>query len=264
MRLIFLGSAGCNTVPAFDCDCPNCAAARNDATLRRTRAGLAAIGSETVLVDADPDLAWQLERERIRRVDRIFLTHWHFDHVGGLGELADPAWIGRWPSIDVYVPSAVAHHFDQELAYFKPFLNVHPIRPGDCIQLPDALWEVVKTTHTEHSVGFVIRAARTAAYLVDGVVPPAPTVERLAGCDLLITEGTLDELDEPNAESFSVEQAATFWQSTGIPQCILTHLSCHSWRDGRLVEGWAQERRAAFARERPGLTLAYDGLRVPL
>jgi hypothetical protein len=94
------------------------------------------------------------------------------------------------------------------------------------------------TNHTEHSVGFVIRAARTAAYLVDGVVPRR----------------------QPSRAWW----AATFWQSTGIPQCILTHLSCHSWRDGRLVAGWAQERRAAFARERPGLTLACDGLRVPL
>ena len=36
---------------------------------------MALLGEETVIIDASPDLPYQLEREGIRTVDRIFLTH---------------------------------------------------------------------------------------------------------------------------------------------------------------------------------------------
>ena len=262
LEVVFLGSSGCIQVPAFFCDCATCRAARANEGLRRTRAGLAVLGSETVLIDAGPDLASQLEREQIRRVDRIFLTHWHGDHVGGLGDLGEPSTICAWPPIAVYVPSGDAHHFDQELAYLRPRLNVHPIEPGRRVELADGVWQVVKTNHTDHSVGFVVHAGRTFAYLVDGIVPPAETLERLAGCDLLIIEATMDELDEPHWKNFSVQQAVAFWQDTGIAQCILTHCSCHSWRGGKLVAGWTREQRGAFERDHPGLTFARDGMRI--
>ncbi len=264
LELVFLGSSGCIQVPAFFCSCPNCRAGRNDVALRRTRASLLVQGNESVLVDASPDLAAQLERERVERVDRIFLTHWHSDHVAGLAELGEPSSICGWPPIDLYVPAGVSHHFDQELAYLTPRLNVHGVVPGDTIALPDADWEVVKTNHTEHSVGFVVRAGRTFAYLVDGSVPPTSTLERLHGCDLLITEATMDELDAPDWKNFSVEQATGFWKRTGSPECVLTHCSCHSWRDGRLVAGWSEEQRMAFERAHSGLRFARDGMRVRL
>jgi len=115
-----------------------------------------------------------------------------------------------------------------ELAYLAPRLDVHKIAPGDVIELPDSTWEVVKTDHTDHSVGFIVHAARTWAYLVDGIVPPPETAERLPQCDLLILEATMDELDETHGKNFSVQQAVEFWQATGINECILPHYSRHS------------------------------------
>ena len=264
VELVFLGSSGCIQVPAFFCDCANCRAARDNPSLRHTRADLAVLGSETVLIDTGPDLASQLEREHIPRVDRIFLTHWHADHVAGLSELGEPSSICKWPKIDMHVPSEVADHFTGELAYLAPRLNVHRVNPGDRIKLPDGTWEVVKTNHTDHSVGYVVHAARTWAYLVDGIVPPPETVEHLEGCDLLIIEATMDELDEEHWKNFSIQQAVEFWRHTGIGECILTHCSHHSWRDKMLVAGWTELRRKNFEREYPGLRFAHDGMRIPL
>jgi len=97
----------------------------------------------------------------------------------------------------------------------KNWVNVHPIQPGDILNLPDATWEVVniKTTHNEHSVGFVVRCAHTFAYLVDGILPPPETVRRLEGCDILITEATMDHLDEDNWYNFSVSQAVDLMEA---------------------------------------------------
>jgi phosphoribosyl 1,2-cyclic phosphodiesterase len=39
----------------------------------------------SLLIDAGPDLEFQLDRESIKQIDRIFITHWHYDHVWGYG-----------------------------------------------------------------------------------------------------------------------------------------------------------------------------------
>ena len=94
-------------------------------------------------------------------------------------------------------------------------------------------------------------------------VPPAETVEKLNDLDLLIPEATLDELDEEWRE-VSLKKAVTFWRQTGIPRCILTHLSCHSWKEGSLIAGMSHSERSAYETSVPGLMIAYDGMRVKL
>ena len=261
-ELVFLGTGAGFLVPIFFCACDVCEAARRHPEHRRTRAAVALIGQETTLIDAGPDLEFQLERESIRQVDRIFITHWHYDHVWGLGALGGVGFASKSPPCVIYVPYQVVHHFEQSFAYLRNSINLHPVHPGDRIDLPDATWEVVQCNHTDHSVGYIIESTQTFAYLV-GSVPPADTVERLKGLDLLIPEATLDELDEEWRE-FSLPRAVEFWTKTGIPRCILTHLSCHSWKDGRLIAGMSHSERSTYESSVPGLTIAYDGMRVKL
>ncbi len=266
-ELLFLGSSGALQLPSFHCSCRVCEAARNNPTHRRTRASVAVIGKEIVLVDASPDIEFQLEREAIRRVDRIFITHWHFDHVWGLAALAEPSSLAKWPSIELYLPYQMADHFDQELSWMKDRFHLHPIKPGDRLELPDATWEVVKTTHTDHSVGFIIASSEKLAYLVDGVTPPPETMQRLKGLDLAILEATVDELlPKPGQKwvNFSLQQAVDCWKQIGAKQCILTHLSCHSYKAGALVAGLSYSERREYEARTPGLKFAYDGLRMTL
>jgi phosphoribosyl 1,2-cyclic phosphate phosphodiesterase len=263
-QLVFLGTSGCIRIPAFFCECANCSAARKNPDLRRTRASAALLGNEVTLIDPGPDLEEQLAREKIVKIDRIFITHWHFDHIAGIGALGEIASICRWPPVDVYVPREVACHFDEELAYMKARLKVHSIAPGDFFELPDGTWRVVKTEHTEHSVGFVVKCARSFAYLVDGVMPPSETLQELSDCDILIVEATMDTLDEAHWKNFSVRQAIDFWKSTGIPECFLTHLSCHGWQKKSLVTGMSPDERRALEDKHAGLVFAFDGMRFAM
>ena len=195
----------------------------------------------------------------------VLNTHWHFDHVWGLGLLGDAASHVSWPPIELYLPHEVTYHFDQELAYMKSRVNLHPIGPGDRFELPDATWEVVKTTHNEHSVGFIVEASQRFAYLVDGVTPPVQTLERLkkTNLDFVILEATMDELDEQWG-NFTVEQAVDCWQQIGTERCILTHLTCHSWKNHQLIAGLSYKERLAYEAKTPGLKFAYDGMMVIL
>jgi len=264
LRMVFLGTSGAIQVPAFHCVCSVCQAARANPQHHRTRASLALIGHETSIIDASPDIELQLEREGIRQVNRVFITHWHFDHVWGLGLLGDAASHVSWPPIDIYLPHELIYHFDQELAYIKSQVNIHPIEPGDRFELPDATWEVVKTTHTEHSVGFIVESSQRFAYLVDCAIPPVQTMERLKKMDLdfVILEATWDELDE---QWWNVEQAVACWQQQiGTERCILTHLTCHSWKNQQLIAGFSYKERLAYEAKTPGLKFAYDGMTVIL
>ena len=265
--LLFLGSSAAIQLPSFHCSCRVCQAARNNPKQRRTRASIMVIAQEVVLVDASPDLEFQLEREAIRQIDRIFLTHWHFDHVWGLAALTEPSRIAEWPRIEVYLPSQVAYHFDQELAHMKERVHVHSIRPGDKFELPDATWEVVKTTHTPHSVGFIVESAQRFAYLVDGVMPPPETLARLKDLDFVILEATVDELLPKEGErwlNFSLQEAIDCWKRIGTEKCILTHVSCHSWKKGKLVAGLSESERIKVEAQNPGLRFAFDGMRLKL
>jgi phosphoribosyl 1,2-cyclic phosphate phosphodiesterase len=266
LKLVFLGTSAAIQVPSFHCTCAVCEATRRNPGQRRTRASLALLGQETTLIDAGPDLELQLEREGIRRVDRIFITHWHFDHIAGLAALAEPASHTPCPPIELYLPRQVAYHFDQELAYMRPQVNLHPIEPGDRWELPDATWEVVKTTHNEHSVGYIVGAAQKFAYLVDGVTPPPATLARLTDLDFVILEASVDELDELEDvwKNFSLEGAVACWRRIGAEKCILTHWSGHSWQNKRLLAGLSDAERRAYEAATPGLTFAYDGMTLTL
>ncbi len=262
-EIVFLGTGAAITVPAFFCTCSTCEEARKNPGLRRTRSSLALLGEETTIIDVGPDIEHQLEREGIRSVDNILVTHWHYDHFWGLPGFFEAVNISKWGQIHLYGPVDVIGRFERDYEGMKEWFELHTVGPGDRFQLEDATWEVVKTTHTEYSVGYIVETETKFAYLVDGVVPPPETIDRLEGLDLLIVESTMDSLDI-EWYNFKLDDAVKFWKETGIPKCILTHLSCHGWKDGQLIAGLTPAEREDYATRHPDLEFAYDGLRVQM
>ncbi len=262
-EIIFLGSGGPFTLPQFFCNCRICNAARENPSLNRTRASIAIVGDEVTLIDAGPDMEMQLEREGIDKIDNIFITHWHYDHIAGLGAIGYPQAICGWNPIDVYLPESLVIHFTQVLSFLDDHVRLHPISPGAVINLPDANWEVVKTNHTEESVGFLIESGVRFAYLVDTALPPDETTKKMSNIDLLILDAMFDSIDT-KWRHFTVYDAIEYWKSSGAKECILTHLSCHRWEDRKWIAGYTSDERTNIERENPGLSFAYDGMRVSL
>lgn len=274
--MIFIGSSGGIQVPSFHCTCQTCEEARINPELRRTRASVVLSGHESILIDATPDVEFQLERERIRFIDRIFLTHWHYDHCFGLGAFPELGTHGTWKKkiIDLYLPKQDVDYLENKgFAWAKHRYNIHPIMPGDVIKLPDVVFEVVKTNHSADSVGYIITTSqKTFAYLVDGITPPETTLDRLKQIELdfIILEGTVDELILPKGttieqwKNFSITEAVAFWKTLNVLKCILTHASFHRWKINKLLAGLTPKERKAFEKENPGLLFAYDGLRIEL
>jgi len=101
MEITVLGTASIGGVPEWDCTCTNCAAARKNPELRRTRSSIAVTldSHHYILFDAGHDLKTQLESNKIiplpetagetyreSRLDSVFLTHGHADHTVGVAE----------------------------------------------------------------------------------------------------------------------------------------------------------------------------------
>jgi len=142
LELVFLGTSAAIQVPSFHCTCEICETSRQTPEHHRTRASAVLLGKETVLIDAGPDMEFQLEREAIRRLDRIFITHWHYDHFGGILHLM---FAGRLPNarrIPVYMNRFCEKNFENfsDNLYmedvpprYRPFICVELIESGSVV-----------------------------------------------------------------------------------------------------------------------------------
>src|ERR1019366_755162 len=91
-QLTFLGTGTSMGVPTLGCDCPVCTSA--DPRDRRLRPSVLLRWREpeqarerVVVIDTGPDFREQALRNGLTRVDAVFYTHSHADHILGLDDL---------------------------------------------------------------------------------------------------------------------------------------------------------------------------------
>ncbi len=106
VRIKVLGTAAGGGVPQWNCDCPNCAAARSGRLPRRQVASIAVTGDgeRWVLVNAGCDLSAQLAataalwpaRNRSSPIAALLLTDANIDHTAGLLEFRQAKAFSIW------------------------------------------------------------------------------------------------------------------------------------------------------------------------
>jgi hypothetical protein len=102
VELTFLGTGTSFGVPVVGCDCAVCSSRRSPGPEDPPR-GPGPPGRGTLLVDTPPELRLQLLRGGVDRVDAVWFTHGHADHVHGIDDLRIFSLRGR-RSVPVYVP----------------------------------------------------------------------------------------------------------------------------------------------------------------
>ncbi len=150
---------------------------------------------DDMLIDAGTGVG-DLTLDELARIDRIFLSHSHLDHVLSVGLLADSVvrrrMAQRRPPIGVHaLPATIdalrAHVFNgviwpdfsrlPDLAH--PVLEFVPIAVGQVLDFEGCSIEVLPALHTVPAVGFALRDSRVAeagSWVFSGDTGPNPAL----------------------------------------------------------------------------------------
>lgn len=267
MRLIILGSGTSNGVPAIGCGCPVCRS--TDYRDRRMRASLYIMGDggERLVIDTGPEFRLQALRANITRLDAVFLTHPHADHLHGLDDIRSLTWERPIP---VYGNHCTIEELKERFSYI--FKQTQP-GGGKPRILPEATagdLHIGRLTITpipiKHGVldilGWKLTEQGTpgaAVYLTDASALPAPSRSLISRPEILII-GALRA--EPHPTHFSFDEALETAAEIQARRVYVTHLA-HNNSHTAIEEycvNFQEKRRLTGVFMGP----AYDGLELEL
>jgi len=252
LQITFLGTGTSHGVPMIGCDCETCRSA--DPRDRRSRPSIYIRTDDdaALLVDAGPDLRMQALTHGVRRVDAIFFTHGHADHVVGLDDVRRFNAIQRQP-IPCYGDALTIWDISRMFAYVfdsatqkgggLPRLELFTVVGPFCVGRQEIV--PVPVLHGARRI-FGLRLGRFA-YLTDCNHIPDTSWPLLEDLDVLV----LDALREkPHATHFTLDEAVEAARRAGARRTYFTHMA-HDLRH-----------EPVCARLPRGMELAYDGLRL--
>ncbi|HTJ29245.1 MAG TPA: MBL fold metallo-hydrolase [Acidobacteriaceae bacterium] len=264
--LTFLGTGTSMGVPSLACSCAVCTSA--DARDKRLRPSIllrwpASSGRErrvpserVVVIDTGPDFRTQALRENLQRVDAVFYTHSHADHILGMDDLRPLSFATHRESgpIPLYVTPETRRVLERIYAYtFSPDskyphrarVELQDIHDGSAV-VDNLRFLPVPVLHGELPItGY--RFGNTA-YLTDVSTIPESSFALLEGLETLIVSALRHV---PHPSHATVKQAVAWGERIGAKQTWFTHISHDLGHE------------ATNAMLPDGMALAYDGLTIP-
>ncbi len=260
MELIFLGTGAGNGVPLFYCDCTACKEAKENPAFSRMRSAILIKGpEENTLIDTPPDIRSQLLRQNISDVERVFLTHDHYDHFGGMGDLHYYVFLKRKKPLDVYLHKEVTSIFTDAFGFMTESVNLIPLSIFQDYTFKDLTITPIKANHGVNGLGFIIKSKLKIAYLPDTYYVPEETRKYLHDVDILIADSTFFEESLFKKRShMTVDEAIDLGQQIGAKTTYLTHLSMHFTKT--ITSKFLEE----YIKQKGNVKVAYDGLTLQI
>ena len=259
--LTFLGTGTSMGVPTLGCGCAVCTS--SDPRDRRLRPSLLLRWREqgggrerVVVIDTGPDFREQALRNSLTRVDAVFYTHSHADHIMGMDDLRPLSFtvFREGSPIPLYATPETSEVLERIYDYTFSPRATYPTRARVQLQtlaertvVHGVEFQRVPVLHGEMEIpGF--RFGR-AAYLTDVSAIPESSFALLEGLDHLVVSALRHK---PHPSHATVEQAVGWARRIGARHTWLTHIAHelgHEETNRTLPDG---------------IRLAYDGLSLPV
>ena len=224
----FMGTgAGCG-VPAFFCDCPACREARENPRARRGDCGAMVTGATRTLIDTPPDIRQYFIRENVSAIDNLIFTHWHFDHVGGLGELEYMVQLLTKTQLPTYASPYTLASIGKEFEYMMYCLATCEWNPFEELELDGVKYTALPVTHAPGTYGYLIETEDTRMFYAcdTGKLPPE-TADRVHGVDILAMDATYWKDNGYPQSHHSVQETIEEGLELDAGMIYLTHLCMH-------------------------------------
>ncbi len=251
IELTFLGTGTSNGIPVIGCTCAVCTS--SDPRDRRSRtSAVVRYNDRTILIDTATELRLQAIATGLTRVDAILFTHAHADHTGGFDDLRRFNEIaGR--HLPVYASPETAQVLRERFAYAFvdqfAFYGGKPDLTLEVIHGPFSLFglEVIPIPVMHGRMQVYGYRFGPLAYVTDAKVIPPESLNLLRNLDVLVINALRER---PHPTHLSLSEAVAVIQEVRPRAAYLVHLS-HELSHAR-----------AEALLPPGITVAYDGLRI--
>lgn len=226
---------------------------------RRTRTSIVihTDSKDAILFDTGPDLREQLIENHIAKIDAIFYTHAHADHVAGLDDVRILNRLRNQP-MPIYAASETLDELQQRFGYaFKPWnrkffgrpvLVPNEIFPGQNICLNGVKILPIHQDHGfSHSLGFRIG---DFAYCTDVVRFDETSLAALQGIKIWVVDCFTPKSDHPSHAGLKTVKS---WAKKLQPErTILTHM------------GPEMDYQTLKEQLPPGIEPGYDGMVIEI
>jgi phosphoribosyl 1,2-cyclic phosphate phosphodiesterase len=252
MKITILGSGTSGGIPVVGCGCPVCNSGEVKDTRLRASLLIQGPGGESLIIDTGPDFRFQALRAGLKRLDGIFLTHAHADHIHGMDDVRP---LSRERPIPVYGNRQTIAEMRERFSYVfretqlgggKPRLLPReiegPVRTGGLVFHPlpvkhgklDILGWYVKESPGGgfDSEDSGVPGDGGLLYLTDTSAIPSATRSMIPRPHTIIIGGLRVR---PHPTHFSFEEAMRAAMELGGERIYLTHI-CHE-HSHREIEG---------------------------
>lgn len=258
MEIIVLGTSAAG-IPQIDCMiCKACKSAiTKGGKDRRTMQAITIKNKDGfTLIDADPDLRFQLEKEKIRLQDitEIFITHVHGDHIFGLFELS----IGEPLYIPVYSKKEILDLiFKKSFDYLEYLEFAKPTPIKNEIALRGFTFIPFEVSHTLPTAGptlaYKIKEGNKILTYVPDIAELTPEILKMIdNSDVLIFDDVF--YDKSLAGHLAMTESIPLIQKLNLGKVYFTQMN-HSEPTHEELEELVKPY---------GYHIAYDGLRIKL
>jgi phosphoribosyl 1,2-cyclic phosphate phosphodiesterase len=228
-------------------------------------------GGESVIIDTGPEFRLQAVAAGIKKLDAVFLTHPHADHLHGLDDVRP---FTREKPLPVYGNKSTIDELLERFSYvfketqlgggkprLEPTVIAEPVRIGALTLSPipikhgilDILgWYISENSADAQSPGGLL-------YLTDCSTVPEGSKHLIPKPEVLVIGGLRAR---PHETHFTFEQALTEGVKLGAEKIYLTHI-CHEHTHSE-IEDYCREFQKRQNIQNTEMGPAWDGLTLSL